>query len=444
MKHFRANWLTFFFLWIVMFHGCSPSEFSDRTEPEDTASASGSESRFQVREMFEAQLIALDARGRQLGLDLVADPSLPRGVLRQRTTDHDLARHAACLNRIETLDSRILADPGFSLDQVSDCWQCDAERDETLKTEILTRHTKALERGGFDPHAEGFSLINAVRLCDMVGIATLEDEDEIRRRFQEMGFGSANLIKSRDVHCVVAENAESLVLAFRGSTTLTDWINDVKFAQLRESESGLPGRVHRGFFRALESRWLDIEPLLRSADNAGKAIWITGHSLGGGLSHLAAMRAAESGIDVSGVVTFASPKAGDATFIRAFLNQFDGRAFRIVNGSDPVPHLPPSETAENKMKRSFKERFKVSDANPFAGALEMADYAHGGGLYVFSDGGTFTGLHPYTDQDDVDYWNTLKAKKGGGSWISLIRDQEVAQKHYLDQYIELLHQALGR
>ena len=72
---------------------------------------------------------------------------------------------------------------------------------------------------------------------------------------------------------------------------------------------------------------------------------LTGHSKGGALAQLAALRlvAAEHALKPSAVHTFAAPRAGNRTFANALEGVLAGSAWRFEFQDDIVPHLPPTE-----------------------------------------------------------------------------------------------------
>jgi len=295
-----------------------------------------------------------------------------------------------------------------------------------------------------DPGARGFTVANAYFLVKVVEVASGNDEGRIRAQLAPMGFRTARLIKSKVLHCVVADHGDYVVLAFRGSTSMQDWLTDLKFTQTGSKTTGLPGKVHQGFFRALDQGWSRIAELLSRADDAGKSIWITGHSLGGGLSHLAAMRAEEDGIDVAGVYTFASPRVGNPEFVKAYEDVYRGRSFRVVNVEDMVPHVPPSQPGEKEFERIVSpKRKKLGLRLAAKGAFMMVKYTHAGELFVFDEQGVYRGEKTYSDQDDARFWREVEATYGSGSWATLVNDQgKVARTHVLDAYVRLLHQAV--
>jgi hypothetical protein len=124
------------------------------------------------------------------------------------------------------------------------------------------------------------------------------------------------------------------VLAFRGTdpVTLPSWLADLSAKLVERAE--YKGHVHQGFSSVLRRTWSQIEKILHEVQD--KPLFVTGHSMGGALSVLAACRLAKIGRPPVAVYTFGSPRVGDLTFC-------DGYAlptYRVVNGLDIVPELP--------------------------------------------------------------------------------------------------------
>ena len=166
----------------------------------------------------------------------------------------------------------------------------------------------------------------------------------------------ARLISVDNTQVYIAENDESIVVAFRGSeapTTLDglkDWLltNANNYLILPEGRAGtdfaaagVGARFHKGFLEALEMIW---EPLLAAVNNAIKTkerpVWITGHSLGGALALMAAWRLQRSFISIQEIVTFGAPMIGNDAAAKAFEQEFSGKIYRFVDLEDVVPHLP--------------------------------------------------------------------------------------------------------
>jgi hypothetical protein len=124
-------------------------------------------------------------------------------------------------------------------------------------------------------------------------------------------------------------------LVFRGTLELRDFFTDAHF--IARSWQG-PGKVHSGFKASLDSVWDRLAVRLRRVTGP---IFFGGHSLGGALAALAAVR---TSLDPAlprpaAIYTFGSPRVGDAAFRAAMDGVFH---CRMVNDQDVVTTIPPA------------------------------------------------------------------------------------------------------
>jgi len=120
-------------------------------------------------------------------------------------------------------------------------------------------------------------------------------------------------------------------LAYRGTQAdrLKDLVSDLRFWGSRWSGRG---RVHNGFLRAEQALAPAVDAWLARGPQG--PLVVTGHSLGAGMATISAARLAGSTL-----VTFGSPRVGDAAF-RAVLA---GRTVRrYVDCCDVVATVPPA------------------------------------------------------------------------------------------------------
>src|SRR5712692_2678247 len=159
-----------------------------------------------------------------------------------------------------------------------------------------------------------------------------------------VGFASGN---DKINACLVGTNADGVIVAFRGTLpprnpdhrqTLLDWINDFH-AELITADN-LPGKVHEGFWRSLQSLWLQLVPEVKKQMIGGKPLYITGHSKGGGMANLAAMQLAVQDRINATVCTFAGPHPGNEAFAAAYNQAIASTRYEYAD--DMVPHVPPS------------------------------------------------------------------------------------------------------
>jgi triacylglycerol lipase len=98
--------------------------------------------------------------------------------------------------------------------------------------------------------------------------------------------------------------------------------------------------MHPGFRRALDAVWTQVRTAALLPDRG--RLFVTGHSLGAALAVLAAFRLQrEANISANAVYGFGLPRVGGTEFGTQYEPILGVRTFRLVNGDDPVPSLPP-------------------------------------------------------------------------------------------------------
>ena len=131
----------------------------------------------------------------------------------------------------------------------------------------------------------------------------------------------------------IGANENAIVLAFRGTDDVADWLINLNVMQMEEHGA----LVHRGFSQALTVVWPRIEAKLQSLlDRHSRKIWVTGHSLGGALATLAALRIQRMGIKRLETLTFGQPRVGNRTMAAQILSPL----YRFAYYADPVCLAP--------------------------------------------------------------------------------------------------------
>ena len=182
---------------------------------------------------------------------------------------------------------------------------------------------------------------------------------------------NARLISVGNTQAYLAQNADNIVVAFRGTESpttlegLKDWLlsDAVNLLILPTGRlgtdfaaAGVGARFHQGFINALDSIWL---PLFSGVEDEMKRserpLWITGHSLGGALAVLSAWLFHRKFVSVQQVYTFGGPMIGNHEASKAFDRELSGKIVRYVNGPDPVPKLPTMSLVANDYDHVQKE-----------------------------------------------------------------------------------------
>jgi len=133
-----------------------------------------------------------------------------------------------------------------------------------------------------------------------------------------------------------------ILIAFRGTVGVLDWINDCKERLVDSPYS--KGKVHKGFLDSIihleGPMYNKLNELLNEHPEA--TIYITGHSKGGALATLMGQRILKDKKDFKDrirIVTFGSPRVGD----NDFRSDYNLEHYRYESFWDIVPHLPFSE-----------------------------------------------------------------------------------------------------
>ena len=166
----------------------------------------------------------------------------------------------------------------------------------------------------------------------------------------------------------------TLFVTFRGTQSPGDWISNISIPPIPFKPNW--GKVEEGFSALYWQMFADIDAAI--AKCPGAPIVVTGHSLGGALSTIAAADLAYNKQKVQ-LYNFASPRTGDFDFASA-LNA-DSHAlcrWRVVNTEDIVTTVPLAST-------------KVSNGNESLGPLtavlhflNQLDYTHVGAPVAFT------------------------------------------------------------
>ena len=151
---------------------------------------------------------------------------------------------------------------------------------------------------------------------------------------QELNFDSCKYLKQKNTECFVAQSSATVLVCFRGTQGIRDWIANLRLNE----ESTQFGMVHGGFLRAFHHIRPQLQKLLDESVN-NKALVLTGHSLGGALATIAASEW-RNVYPIRSVYTFGQPAVGDREFQQSMEHRKDS-FFRIVNDDDIVTKIPP-------------------------------------------------------------------------------------------------------
>lgn len=203
----------------------------------------------------------------------------------------------------------------------------------------------------FEHQAKGHNEVNAWWLAELASLA-YHDEAGVRKILTRL----LN-IADRDIQWLAQDGTDGFMIDYQGDyfivfrgtefykpdsvtlssvpRTIMDIQTDLGFTTMRvneEEDNPVSGvNIHGGFNCALEAVWQQINEFVQQ--DPDKKIWLTGHSLGGALATVAAMRLHKR---VKGLYSYGCPGVGDETLVRFFDDNLADKAFRYVNGNDLV------------------------------------------------------------------------------------------------------------
>ncbi|WP_205950607.1 lipase family protein [Pantoea stewartii] len=157
-----------------------------------------------------------------------------------------------------------------------------------------------------------------------------------------------------DTQLYYVYNNNKIVIAWRGTASLTDGITDASFRPVEsdscniksECTSLVPvGKVHTGFWAGYTLIERMFENQLNELSNKieGRDLFICGHSLGGALALIHSAKLKES---KPLLYTYGMPR----TFTKNAVDVLSSIThYRHVNDQDPVPSVPPEADLDNQL-----------------------------------------------------------------------------------------------
>ena len=134
-------------------------------------------------------------------------------------------------------------------------------------------------------------------------------------------------------------------VVIRGTKTPLEWFDDFAAEPVPFLAAGQPwGKIGRGYKRIFDDLGPQIIQALGAYRHGGGSldtVYVTGHSLGAALAHLAAATIAQEFGVKPITYTFSGPRAGDSVF-GAAMQGAGLETWRMFNTEDIVPTVPPA------------------------------------------------------------------------------------------------------
>lgn len=142
-------------------------------------------------------------------------------------------------------------------------------------------------------------------------------------------------VDGKGAEAIVTRDRQGRVtVAFRGTFTMEEKLADTKAALVPLDAARPEVLVHSGFKAQLDEIYDKVKEAIGPA---AKEVTFSGHSLGGAMANLAAVRYRNEGNKAAlEVITFGAPRAGNPAFADAVTQATGGNVVRVVNDQDPV------------------------------------------------------------------------------------------------------------
>jgi len=204
----------------------------------------------------------------------------------------------------------------------------------------------------FNSQADKHDKHNAWWLAELSGLI-YHEQAYVRQKLKQAFNVNDNAViwlygSERDTQGVMIELEDCYVIAFRGTEFYTprllslsrlrsvrkDLITDLDFPKQQDALINHIN-MHNGFLNALKEIWPTIKQKIQANS---KALWLTGHSMGGAISAAAALIDSSR---VKGLYTYGMPCLGGDDIAEYCEEHLADKIFRYVNENDFIVNVMP-------------------------------------------------------------------------------------------------------
>jgi triacylglycerol lipase len=158
--------------------------------------------------------------------------------------------------------------------------------------------------------------------------------DPVAKNAYEGGFDQCVYVERDGAEGYVLGNRFDCVIVCRG-TEPHQW-NDIRADANAWTVATEVGRVHSGFHSEVNELWPLLEQQIKENQ---RVMWFAGHSLGGAMAAVCAVRCKLSSIpsNPKAIFSYGAPRVGN----RPYTMVLRTKHYRWVNNNDIVPRVPP-------------------------------------------------------------------------------------------------------
>eukprot|EP00450_Noctiluca_scintillans_P014162 CAMPEP_0194482258 /NCGR_PEP_ID=MMETSP0253-20130528/4292_1 /TAXON_ID=2966 /ORGANISM="Noctiluca scintillans" /LENGTH=446 /DNA_ID=CAMNT_0039321787 /DNA_START=39 /DNA_END=1379 /DNA_ORIENTATION=+ len=214
--------------------------------------------------------------------------------------------------------------------------------------------------------------------CEAAGFALLPDKTFIARKDFDTSdalFAFVATMTSAGRGDRSRENVDlkqpACVLSFRGTDNIANWKRNFQICNQSVLEAWPDASpcvgcgVHKGFYKIYDGLYHGEGGIyatlvkLGCGPGSGRQVFVTGHSLGGGIAPLAMFDLKNKGFDIGLSYTFNAPRSGNRKWARTFDAHFgrDVSVFRITRRRDMISHTPARDFFGDDYRHVGSEAF---------------------------------------------------------------------------------------
>ena len=185
-----------------------------------------------------------------------------------------------------------------------------------------------------DRPIDGFSLIQKSLIFAELSQLAYAQPEVVESIFKEAGLDQCVFIENQGAEAYVLGNQFDCLIVCRG-TQPSEW-NDIKADANALTVAVEVGRVHSGFHAEVNQLWPLLEQQIQQNQ---RPLWFSGHSMGGAMAAVCAVRCKLSAIPSNpyAIFSYGAPRVGN----RPYTSLLNVKHYRWVNNNDIVPRIPP-------------------------------------------------------------------------------------------------------